>query len=483
MRTKTIARWRRAALAGTVAASLLSGPARAEQRSSQESASQADGQGKLKDAEPEQGGLKDAPAEQGGLKDSPADSRRVTREPRPKRRGETAPIAAERNALPPPPDGTLQPLPGTPDEYTIVKGDTLWDLSQKFLNNPWYWPKIWSLNPSIENPHWIYPGNKLKLVPGESGGPAQVEAQVDPGIEATSASAPPDQEADFTNHGTVSVTPPATADLDVVRGNTKEVAAALNTVSVSGKLSFVPPAAVPVRASGLVSPEELANAGRIDASFEEKEMLSTYDSAYVRFRRGTSVKPGDRLLSFRTGEDIIDPVRHRRLATQTETTGVLKVLSVEGTHVTVQVERTFAEVSRGDLVRPWTPQEKRIVHRRNAADLRGVIVRATNRHLNTFAEAHEVFVDLGTADGVQEGNTFSVLRRGDGLSAQLVTPTLTAGAIGERAARADMPEENVGLLLVIDATEHLSTALVVRSVRELHAGDQVEMRSSGSGGD
>ena len=120
--------------------------------------------------------------------------------------------------------------------------------------------------------------------------------------------------------------------------------------------------------------------------------------------------------------------------------------------------------------------------RNNAADLRGVIVRSTNHHLNTFGESHEVFIDLGSADGVQEGNTFAVVRRGDGLNAQLVTPSLTAGAAGAAAARVQVPEENVGLLLVVDATEHLSTAVVVKSVRELQPGDVVEMRSSGAGG-
>jgi LysM repeat protein len=463
MRTKTIARWRRAALAGTLAASLLAVSARAEQAPA---------------ADAQQG------EEQGKLKDSPADlpAAQPGPEAAPKRRGETAPIAAEKHPRPPPPDGHIQPVPGSPDEYTIVKGDTLWDLSQKFLNNPWYWPKIWSLNPAIENPHWIYPGNKLRLVPGEGGGPAQVQAPVEPDIDASAANAPPDQDADFTNHGTVSVTPPATADLDVIRGNSKESNAALNTVSVSGKLAFTPPPVVRVQASGLVSPEEMRSAGRIQASFEEKEMLANYDTAYVRFRQDIGVKPGEKLLSFRPGEDIIDPVTHRKLATQTITTAVLKVLSVDGTQVTVQVERTFEEVSRGDYVRPWAPQDKRIAPKNNAADLRGVIVRSTNNHLNTFGESHEVFIDLGAADGVQEGNTFAVVRRGDGLNARMVTGSLIAGAQGAAAARAEIPEENVGLLLVVDTTEHLSTALVVKSVRELEVGDQVEMRAAGAGG-
>ena len=62
-----------------------------------------------------------------------------------------------------------------PDTYTIRPGDTLWDLSGRFLNNPWYWPKVWSFNPEITNPHWIEPGNVLKFYPSAEEAPARVE--------------------------------------------------------------------------------------------------------------------------------------------------------------------------------------------------------------------------------------------------------------------------------------------------------------------
>jgi hypothetical protein len=55
-------------------------------------------------------------------------------------------------------------LPITLDSYVVQKGDTLWDISGKFLQNPWEWPKIWHVNPEICNPNLIYPGDTVNLV-------------------------------------------------------------------------------------------------------------------------------------------------------------------------------------------------------------------------------------------------------------------------------------------------------------------------------
>src|SRR4030042_2008264 len=62
---------------------------------------------------------------------------------------------------------TEQPAIETPtneQEHIVITGDTLWDISARYKNNPWYWPRIWSYNPQISNPHWIYPGQRIRFL-------------------------------------------------------------------------------------------------------------------------------------------------------------------------------------------------------------------------------------------------------------------------------------------------------------------------------
>ena len=84
------------------------------------------------------------------------------------------------------------------------------------------------------------------------------------------------------------------------------------------------------------------------------------------------------------------------------------MLSVKGDLATVQITRTFEEISRGDLARPWTEQNLRIAPKPNTRELRGMIVSAVRHGVTTFGEANEVFLDKGANDGVEVGNTFAV---------------------------------------------------------------------------
>jgi hypothetical protein len=250
-------------------------------------------------------------------------------------------------------------------------------------------------------------------------------------------------------------------------------------------VAFTPHGGLQIRDEGLVSQDELRNSGTLDASFEEKAMLATYDTAYVQFRRGPGVQVGDRLILFRPEGDIIQPITRRKLAVRTKTLGDAKVIAWDGRVATVLITRTNEEIERGDRVRAWSDQMLHVSPKPNTHEVSGVIVTSVHGGLTRLGEANEVYIDKGAKDGVEPGNTFHVLRKGDGLNAGMSIssgPAYTAGAAGAHASSVRMPDESVGLLMVVSVKSNLSTAIVVRSFRELEIGDRVEMRPQGAGG-
>jgi hypothetical protein len=387
-----------------------------------------------------------------------------------------APVSADADAQPPPGaldvgiEGNAQAAePGRgavppPDTYTIRPGDTLWDLSGRFLNNPWYWPKIWSYNPEVTNPHWIYPGNLLRFYPSAEEGPARVEPLLP---VAAGEGAPPDaleEEDEFT----------APRDLeDLSRADMAEPPSAeeREAVAVSGpyKIGRVTGRAQMARRDSFVTPRELAESGAITAAFEEKLLLATLDKAYARFQDSASVKPGETYVVYRTAGDIRHPVTHELLGYQSVILGAARVVAVDDKAASLVIVQANDVIERGAMLGPWTDKFfRRVEPTPNGQPLQGLIVGGQTRVVTQFGEQQVVYVDRGEKDGVREGNTFTVVRSGDLYGEPPDRPTWDA----------TLPKEDIGQLLVVDVKERASTALVMKSVKELFVGDRVELRSA-----
>jgi hypothetical protein len=367
------------------------------------------------------------------------------------REGAATATDAGRGAVPP------------PDTYTIRPGDTLWDLSGRFLNNPWYWPKIWSYNPEIPNPHWIYPGNVLKFYPAAEEAPARVEAAT-----PVAQNEAPAEEEDVAE-------PPRELE-DLSRANLKEKATAeeREAVVVAGpyKIAYVPPRSKFARHDTFVTPRELAESGTLSAAFEEKLMLSNEDRAYARFERTTDVKVGETYVVYRTERPIYHPITKELFGYQSLVIGAAKVVAVDDRAATVILKQANDPIERGALLGPWTERSYRGVARKpNRQPLAGRIIAAQADGISQVGEHHVVFVDKGQTDGVEEGNVFTVVRSGD-----LYGRDPYAAPWDE-----SLPKEDVGALLVIDVKERASAALVTRSLKELVVGDRVEMHAETAG--
>jgi hypothetical protein len=352
-----------------------------------------------------------------------------------------------------------------PDTYTVRPGDTLWDLSGRFLNNPWYWPKVWSYNPEITNPHWIYPGNVLRFYPSAEEAPTRVGpvepgqvAEAVPEEEPTDLTAPQEME-DFSK-----------ADMKAPAPVEEE-----ETVAVAGpyKIGYVPPKAVMARRDTFVTPREVEESGEIAAAFSEKTMLSTLDKAYAHFRDRADLAPGETYVVYRTERSIHHPITGELVGYQSRILGTAKVVGIDDRAVSLIIGQTIEPIERGDLLGPWTEKLVRPVQQRpNTRDLAGTIVASQVDVVTEIGEHHVVFIDRGQSDGVEEGNVFRVVRSGDLMDLRM----------NQVARDSSLPEETVGDLLVIDVKETTSTALVTRSLRELYVGDRVVMRAAGAGG-
>jgi hypothetical protein len=370
--------------------------------------------------------------------------------PVPDGQGDALQIASPEAQSAVPPGGEGAPV-AAQERYTVRSGDTLWDLSGRFLESPWYWPKIWSYNPQIENPHWIYPGNVLRFFPAGDGAPGRVEP-VDVAVDDL----------------------PAVRELeDLSRADMSQRASPeeQDTVAVAGpyKIGYVAPRQQYALHESFVTPAELQASGKIEAAFEEKLLLSTLDRAYARFQRTAGVKPGETYVVYRTERPIRHPVTNELFGYQTKVLGAARVVAVDDKAVTLVIGSVNDPIERGALLGPWTQKSFRPVPARaNGRDLDGLIIASPVSVLTQFAEHQVVFVDRGSADGVQSGNALKVVRSGD--------------PYGRAVSRAPwdptLPKEDVGDLLVIDAREHASAALVTRSRVELLVGDRIEMRTS-----
>ncbi len=348
-----------------------------------------------------------------------------------------------------------------PDTYTVRPGDTLWDLSGRFLNNPWYWPKIWSYNPEITNPHWIYPGNVLKFYPAADEAPTRVEPV------AAGAAEEPETEV------------PVRELEDLSKADMKEPAPVEESeaVAVSGpyKIAYVPPKTRWAQHDTFVTPRELAESGAIRAAFEEKIMLSSQDRAYAKFENKAEVKQGETYVIYKTERPIYHPETKELWGYQSVVLGSAKVVAVEDNAATLVIQTSNDTIERGALLGPWTEKTYRAVGRRpNRQALDGRIIATRNEVITLVGENHVVFVDRGAKDGVEEGNVFTVVRSGDPYGKDPYQPPWDSS----------LPKEDVGNLLVIDVKERSSAALVTRSLKELVIGDRVEMRSeeAGAGG-
>ncbi|AGP33468.1 LysM peptidoglycan-binding domain-containing protein [Sorangium cellulosum] len=316
-----------------------------------------------------------------------------------------------------------------PESHSVRRGDTLWDISGRYYTNPYAWPQVWALNPQLQNPHWIYPGDRIRLR--------------DPNEAPT--------------RGNIGL------------GLTK-----------GGRGGRVPAKTIFLRDLGWVDDVKKDTWGELVASPDDQMLLSEGDDVYLRLSGDHEVAIGQELTIFREikkvrsgGDDKGELVTVRgtaRVDRYNPKTHMVRARLIESLDVVERGDRVGSVARRFDVVPPASAD----------ADLEARIIAAIYPY-QLFGQHQVVFIDKGEKDGVKPGQRFFAVRRGDRWVQQLggagKLATLRPRVQDERPAQVDapkfgvdeelLPDETYAELRVLNVRERTAAALVTSAMYEV----------------
>lgn len=338
------------------------------------------------------------------------------------------------------------PEPGK--AYHIVrKGDTLWGITEQQLGDPRMWPRVWSYNPHLQNPHWIYPGDQLRMRP-------QLGA-AEPGA------------------------------VGGIRGGT------LGS-GIVGRQALVPADTVFLRDLGYIDEPDKEVWGQVVGAREEQQLLADGNQIYMILRPGVDVQLGQLMTIFEDLRDPPEPEGARRPPG--------KIVAFKGT-VKIQVWDAKNRIARGELVESLDVIERGakvgpigrrfyvVPPAKSEVDVRARVLTSMYPHVLMGAQ-QVVFIDRGANDGLEPGNRLFVVRRGDAWRRTLVSTTVMARSrirmevpdeivVEETPLHGDeevFPEEVIGELRIIRSHRYASLAVITESHEEIEPGDQAVAR-------
>jgi hypothetical protein len=239
-------------------------------------------------------------------------------------------------------------LPGLTQEtkeaegtYTIKKGDTLWDISSKFLKDPFLWPKLWERNPYITNPHLIFPGNPVRLSAIE---PVKKE---EPKKVAEEKPKEPVREAEVKAEvkKVASVPPPVEKK--------EESVGEKRPAKVEEKPLYFPE----VRSGGFMSDIPYRGIGIVLEGREGRDLMCAGDIVYLAFRTSEPILIGNKYTVFRVSDEIRHPITEKLIGRKYNIIGNVQIIDRYGSFFTAKIIEAFDGVMRGDLIQPYSKEK------------------------------------------------------------------------------------------------------------------------------
>jgi hypothetical protein len=314
----------------------------------------------------------------------------------------------------------------TPALHVVRTGDTLWDICYYYFNDPWQWPKIWSYNAQISNPHWIYPGNLVRLIP-------------------RGTAAEPDTTA------SLKTTSPDNARIETRRPPSK---------------SFE----VQLRQTAFIEQESIDTSIRLEGAVDEKSLLATGDTVFLTYNEKNPPKVGEQYSVYVPGEKVKSKGKtvgsYVRILGTVQVTDVRKDKRARGILLEAR-----EEIERGARLGALQRKMTTAPFAQAKVDAQGSVV-AIVAQSDLIGQGAVVFVDVGQGAGIEVGNHMYIVRRGDGL----ITRMNPGEDIGQNDKR--FPARALGEIVIVDVGKSVSMGLVVLAVQEMGVGDTVMMQKN-----
>ncbi len=317
-----------------------------------------------------------------------------------------------------------------PDRYVVKKGDTLWDISARFLKSPWLWPEVWNINPKIRNPHLIYPGDVVLL--------HYVDGQPFLTLEGAGGVLPPPKGID-----TIKLSP---------RVHAEPLEQAITTIPRSAIDAFL-------YAHRIIGEKELEFAPYIVSSFEQHLISGPGHKIYVR-RLENPKTTGFQVV--RPGAVYKHPETNEILGYEAINLGESNLIKV-GKPSTLRINRAFLEILDGDYLLPLNKERKTINFLPKAPNnkVKGYIISVLNG-VNDIGQHNVVALSLGAREGMEEGDVLDIYQGGVVVRDRKVNE------------KVKLPDEKAGILMVFRVFDKVSYALVLEAARVLHVLDVVQ---------
>ncbi len=322
-----------------------------------------------------------------------------------------------------------QPVPlasGAPDEYVVQVGDTLWDIAGTFLRDPWYWPEVWYVNPQVENPHLIYPGDVLALVTI-------------------------DGQTRITN----------------VRASTYRLSPQARISPLNESISSIPYEQISSFLSkGLVIEKDQADQlPYILATRGDHLVASAGNEVYIR--GGQAAQNGTRYSVVHVGDELRDPDNDDLIGYQGIYVGE-GALSRGGDPATVSLIDTNREALAGDRLIPETVDiPLNFFPKSPDIDVDGRIISVVDG-VSLIGQYQVIVMNRGARNGLAPGDVLTVYQAGEEVRDRFASSSFLGG--GEVVK---LPDESAGTVMVFKVYDRIGYALVMEATSDIHVLDAV----------